>query len=519
MKYTNSLYKLLDSKPTILYLAAFVLFGGLRLIMLYWDPIGLPDDHDEFANLLQAETFAQGRLANPAPGLAEHFESFHILVNPTYASKYPPGQSFFLYLGIKLFGHPWYGVLLSCMLMVTCLVWMIRGYCTTGWTVVIGVFIILRFALWNYWASSYWGGAVAAMGGALIFGSIPRFSSGKKGQLLFASLCFGLGLTILSQTRPFEGLLVSIIPGIYLITLVVKNLRKGQTRVAAQMITPMVIVLMFNFSFSAYYNYKITGDPLKLPYQLHGEQYSIQPAFLFLSQRETPPTYNHKMLQRQYQGWELINIKTVKDYLKLKRVHFKKFMRYFYGWPILVVVCLFFINRKGIEVPFWSFILFLLHFPFTSWFHPHYFAPALAVYYLLLIISVKYLIYHRNNLVQRVARIGLPVFLIITLANSKYFATRDLGYINGSQPYVQEKEKIINQLNSIEGKHIVMVKYSDEHKLHEEWVYNGANLDQSKVLWARYISEEKADKLKEYFNDRMVWEIYPDASEIKLLEY
>src|SRR5208283_3750313 len=62
----------------------------------------------------------------------------------------------------------------------------------------------------------------------------------------------------------------------------------------------------------------------------------------------------------------------------------------------------------------------------------------------------------------------------------------------------------------IPGRHVVLVRYSPTHNLHREWVYNGAAIDSSDIVWARDSSPEQNRKLMEYFSDRNVWLLEPD---------
>jgi hypothetical protein len=95
-------------------------------------PIPKPTIYDEFSYILQADTFAHGRLTNPTHPLWPFFESAYVLEHPTYASKYPPGQSLAMAAGQVLLGDPWFGVWLSCGVMMSALVWALECWLPAG---------------------------------------------------------------------------------------------------------------------------------------------------------------------------------------------------------------------------------------------------------------------------------------------------------------------------------------------------------------------------------------------------
>ena len=82
-----------------------------------------------------------------------------------------------------------------------------------------------------------------------------------------------------------------------------------------------------------------------------------------------------------------------------------------------------------------------------------------------------------------------------------------------------ERMALEAQLRSLPGPQLVLVRYGPNHDPLLDWVYNGADIDGQKVVWARDMGAEKNRELIRYYSDRRVWLLEADEVPPKLTPY
>ena len=74
---------------------------------------------------------------------------------------------------------------------------------------------VVRIGLFSYWINTYTGGAtIAAIGGALVLGALPRYSRSMRRR---DALLMATGMVLLMISRPYEGMLICLPVLAYLI--------------------------------------------------------------------------------------------------------------------------------------------------------------------------------------------------------------------------------------------------------------------------------------------------------------
>ncbi len=493
----------------------------VRIALLPVDPIPQPYVHDEFSYIFGGETLASGRLTTPTHPMWRFFETYHINMQPTYASKFQPGQAAFLAMGIVLFGHPWYGVLISTALMCGSICWMLQGWMPPKYALLGGLFAFLQFGVLHYWMDSYWGGSVAGIGGALVFGALPRLARDGRVSAAFAA---AIGTAILANSRPFEGLVAVLLS---CAAFLVWTRRRTAVWLRPAPILACGVVLLITAGAMAYYNFRVTGSALTLSYTVNNRRYLVAPVFWVLP--PYPPTnrqYRDPSMQRFREGWESVTYSHVRHNPAIIVHHFYDAISGLIGSGagiVLLFLSVCAIPLAGIarmRLALGVLVLFMCAIAVNRFTQAHYLAPVVGVFFVIAMTGLQLLRSVRlqdRKIGRALAASIVGLAFVLFALNTASWVVNHAGSVDTSPTGF--RVQVAAKLGATPGNHLVLVHYSPTHDPFQEVVYNSPDIDAQKIVWAFDFGPEADRPLLNYYRDRKVWLVQPDGPQPTLEPY
>jgi hypothetical protein len=506
----------------------------LRLVILPLLPRPLPVIADDFSFLLSGDTFAHGRLANPTPAMWVHFEAIFVDMKPTYMSMYFPGQGLVLATGKVLFGHPWYGLLIASGLMCSALCWMLQAWLPPCWALLGGFLSVLRLGIFSYWTNSYTGGgSIAALGGALVLGGLPRFMRTARPRY---ALLMAVGIGLLAITRPYECVLLCIPVAVAMLHWLLTAKGRPTAAVLFRRTVPALALLVAVAAWLGYYDYRAFGNPLTLPYTVNRATYAMAPYYFWQSPRPEP-VYHHEVMLHYYRDVELAEFNSFRKpsgfllQTLIKPVRAELFFAGFALFPPLVFLPWTLRDRR-IRFLVVCLLVLVAGMLIEIYLIPHYLAPFAGALYAVGLQAMRHL-WHWSPGGQRVGTtiVRLSVTICLVMAGLRLFdralhfpiseappsAWMDRWY--GPDHFGTERANIESRLEQLPGQQLVLVRASADPYLTQEWIFNAADIDDSKVIWAHEMDGASNRELVQYYKNRKVWLVQPDLSPAEAVHY
>ncbi len=173
--------------PLVLLLGAF--YAAFARLALH----AFPFSGDEYSYVVQAELFARGLLHAPTPAHADLLRVDHVLSEPWVCSKYPPGTSALLAVGVRL-GVPWLVTPLEGVVALLALGLAARR-------------VLGEAPLFAFQAASFFSHTAATMWLAIALAAVLAWGDdGRAWRLVAAGVAIGCALV----TRPLDAVLFGV---------------------------------------------------------------------------------------------------------------------------------------------------------------------------------------------------------------------------------------------------------------------------------------------------------------------
>ncbi|HEV2445107.1 MAG TPA: hypothetical protein VGS58_04265, partial [Candidatus Sulfopaludibacter sp.] len=355
----------------------------------------------------------------------------------------------------------------------------------------------------------------------LVFGALPRLRRSRRRR---DALLLGAGLAIHMLIRQYESIFLVMAVALYFLP--VPRRREESPRLLrlapwiAVAILPAIVLTLAQ-------NKGVTGSFTTLPEALSVYQYGVPSALTFqpnpVPHRElTPQQAMDYAMQLSFHGKQTDTPATY-----LRRVQYRiRYYRFFFLPPLYIALVVFLAGIREYRF-LWvamTLALFALGVNFFPAFQEHYVAACACLFVLASVAGLERL--SRLTVGGRAA--GRQAAAILLVLSAGYFGLwyavhlfENSAVSQALQPY--ETWDIINHrnperrifvrdaLDRVPGRLLVFVRYSPRHRFQDEWVYNRADIDGARVVWARDLGADEDRTLVDYYRGRTMLLLEPDA--------
>lgn len=503
-------------------LAAFL----IAAIVSLWVP-SYPNIHDDFGNLLIADTLLHGRFSNPTPPSHALLQSFHVVMTPTYAAKFPIGAGALMAVGQLVFGACHAGNGLAAAMACSGITWMLLARVSTLWAWALGMMAALHPTWQTGWSQEFTHGWLGVAATALVLGAVLRLQSKlnrsdwqRTGWWLDA-VVMGFGLVLGIFSRPFEVALLSMLLSCVLLPPIFRR-QTFKDMGFWRALAPAAMMVVGGLTLQAFINHSVTGKWTKLPYRLHEEQYGVAPVFLWQEPHE--PTIGHDFEEQVafHRGWSMEAYESARSwegYVKLLGIRTRDMLRH-WGWMLACApwsILVFPRERRRYAWLLFIALAALLMINTVPWVSPSYVAPLIPIAFLMTTLALRAGVralasLHRDSDPQpfaqthRTLRTIAVLGLLFSQCIAIVAATRSMTYAKSgeSPPWFVLRQDVEQELLESPGNHLVIVKYRPGHNIHHEWVFNRAVPQEARIVWARW-SDTQTQKLIADYPNRNVW--------------
>jgi hypothetical protein len=329
-----------------------------------------------------------------------------------------------------------------------------------------------------------------------------------------------LGIALLAISRAHEGLILTALVAVWVIT---STTCRGKLRPLLRATAlPATLALAVAGAWLGYYNWRVTLDPFELPYTLYARQYQVAPLFTWQRARP-PPEYRHLRIAEYWLVYDrdewARQAESARGFVRGAADFVRGLIHTYVApaslWAAMLGLPFALWRRRSARVALALLALFVaIHLGTTWWKRMHYVMPAVPLFVALVVMSLHELGRLRAGRVRLGAGVASAIVLV-QLAAPGWIIYR---MTRATHPTGATRAGYVQRLLNTPGDHLVLVEYSDAPQHLFEWVYNDADIDASRVVFARPIDEDGRRRLLDYYPRRRAWRLYVDGANVRLDE-